>query len=193
MRLLLQLLLKLPIRSEVNARKRRKKEKYLLRFYSYSYIHALKPNLRINDLHLSNCSWVLEVSHDNLDAVFTALSPCSDVIGRTTEWGASARILVKGIKGETILDVPTVELLSVWEDTSFHLEMRQANEECVREEFLSWKQRGRCTWSVGFKEMALPRPGKSSTFGKFTLLIFLSDKMTVVISRLVNPTTVVMI
>ncbi|XP_059470388.1 phosphoribosylformylglycinamidine synthase [Neocloeon triangulifer] len=78
--------------------------------------------------------WLIEVAAINREAALAAFRgrgvPCY-VVGMAT----SDRQFVCKVNGVTVLDTSLSSLVKLWEETSYQLELRQANGRCVAEEF----------------------------------------------------------
>jgi len=84
-------------------------------------------------LFAEEVGWLLEVSATNREAALAAFGvrgvPCH-IVGSATQ----EQQVVVTIDGGIVLDAPLANLKAAWEDTSYQLEMRQANGRCVAEE-----------------------------------------------------------
>ena len=82
---------------------------------------------------------VLEVSPDNIinvEHIFKGITDCYR-IGKTTK----EKQILLNFNGEELINESIIELRDIWEDTSFKLELRQANNDCVIQERNSFKHR----------------------------------------------------
>lgn len=91
-----------------------------------------------------------------LEALFAQhsvpLTKLGTVVPRTTD-GATVTIR---INGERVVEDAMVDLRDVWEATSFELEKKQCNPECVAQEQASLRTRAGPSWQVGFEVAPTP-------------------------------------
>lgn len=84
-------------------------------------------------LFAEEVGWLLEVGATNREAALAAFNvrgvPCF-VVGAATR----QQQVVITVDGCPVLDAPLVTLKAAWEETSYRLEQRQANNRCVAEE-----------------------------------------------------------
>jgi phosphoribosylformylglycinamidine synthase len=84
-------------------------------------------------LFAEEVGWLLEVGAINREAALAAFNvrgvPCF-VVGAATR---KQQVLFT-VDGSTVLDASLASLKAAWEETSFRLEQRQANNRCVAEE-----------------------------------------------------------
>lgn len=92
---------------------------------------------------------LIECSPENESIVLSAFNksgaPCR-TIGRTT---MDDRVFI-GVGGQCVLDEKMTELREMWEETSYRLELLQANPECVSEERGAVKTRRSPEYKLGF-------------------------------------------
>jgi len=95
--------------------------------------------------------FVVEVSVDDAPAVLSAYSgagiPVHDIGSVLT--GDSIKIAIGD--GNVVVDDKMTSLRDVWEATSFHLEKRQRNPECVLQEESGLKERQAPQWKLSFE------------------------------------------
>ncbi len=98
---------------------------------------------------------VVEVPAAQAEAVAAAYSGAglaAAVIGKTT----SAQRVVLRVNGEGVLDADMPKLRDVWEETSFQLEYRQCNPECVTQEQQGLAARTGPKWTLSYTPAATP-------------------------------------
>ena len=94
-------------------------------------------------LFAEECGWVVEVSAENLEKVlqsFKAESVTAFHIGTSQNFGMDSKITISS-GNFTIIDSTTLDVIKLWEKTSFELEKLQMNLECAEEEFKSLETR----------------------------------------------------
>lgn len=94
-------------------------------------------------LFAEEVGWVLEVSHENLDAVLTAFKrdnvPAYH-IGQSRGNGLHANVQFHS-NGQVLVEGETLKFFKQWERTSFELEKLQANPACAVEEYATYDYR----------------------------------------------------
>ncbi|CAL1270868.1 unnamed protein product [Larinioides sclopetarius] len=96
--------------------------------------------------------WVIEVSENDLDYVMNAYKDkgiCCHSIGFSSNQGKNSQIMIS-VNSENVLDQPMVILRDIWEETSFQLEKRQTNNDCVEEEKQGLKLRKKPEYHLSF-------------------------------------------
>ncbi|KAG7161940.1 Phosphoribosylformylglycinamidine synthase-like [Homarus americanus] len=97
--------------------------------------------------------WVLEVKSDLnnsvLERFLSAGVPGTCLLGTTNGLGAHAQIDIR-VDGQKATCLTVLEAARLWEKTSYHLEARQANPDCVEEEYSSLVKRAYTTYHVPF-------------------------------------------
>ncbi|KFM75369.1 Phosphoribosylformylglycinamidine synthase, partial [Stegodyphus mimosarum] len=96
--------------------------------------------------------WILEVKESNVNYVlktFENLDVSCQNIGYSSGHGMSAKIIIQ-LNKEVVLDMPMVVLRDIWEETSFQLELRQTNRECVMQEKQGLSKRTRPEYCISF-------------------------------------------
>jgi hypothetical protein len=90
-------------------------------------------------LFAEELGWVLEVDSkdiDFIDSTFKTHSVPVYVIGESTTFGIQSVVTVS-VNDSLALTSDLLSLFHMWEETSYRLERRQANPDCVRKEFES--------------------------------------------------------
>ena len=90
-------------------------------------------------LFAEESGWVVEVSAENLEKVlkdFKAESVTAFHVGTSQNFGMASKITVSS-GSFAVIDSTTLDVMKMWEKTSFELEKLQMNPECAEEEFKS--------------------------------------------------------
>ncbi|XP_042875001.1 phosphoribosylformylglycinamidine synthase-like [Penaeus japonicus] len=97
--------------------------------------------------------WVLEVEASEASSVVqrfqTAGVPGTCALGETADAGPQAKITIK-VGGQETASLSVLEAARLWEETSYHLEGRQANPDCAKAEFEGMAARKRVSYHVPF-------------------------------------------
>lgn len=127
---------------------------------SISGISGLDLNLQ----HKPNCSavevlfaeevgWVLEVREKDLNDVLGVFkkheAPVAHVVGKSVGLGMDSKVKV-AVNSKVVLDSTVLALSSTWEETSYHLELRQTNTECATQEYKNFKDRSSPAYKLTF-------------------------------------------
>lgn len=96
---------------------------------------------------------VLEIAASSLDQVAQALHDASVPFARIGRTRRDPQISVK-IDGKTVLDEAMTGLRDLWEETSYRLELLQANPECVEQERNGLKKRTGPSFRLSFRPEA---------------------------------------
>lgn len=110
--------------------------------------------------------WILEVQESDLPAVINLYQQTGvkvQHIAYSSGAGKTAKVVVE-YNSEVILDQLMVTLRDIWEETSFKLEVRQTNDDCMKAEKLGLSNRGKPSYSVSFDTLNL-RPCTSFKAG----------------------------
>ncbi len=98
---------------------------------------------------------VMEYDPEHEDKVLRTLEGAEvpfRVIGETT----AERVITVSVNGTVVLDEPMTELRAIWEETSYRLDLLQANPECVEEERRSIHDRPGPKFRVSFEPGPTP-------------------------------------
>ncbi|KAL1129968.1 hypothetical protein AAG570_012912 [Ranatra chinensis] len=110
--------------------------------------------------------WVLEVSFDDIEYILNKYNnediSCR-VIGEAVGHGVHSKITITNNDGNILLDSELLSLISLWEETSYRLECRQADAVCVTEEYNSLSLRKGPAYKVSFNPEIKPIPKKYLT------------------------------
>lgn len=102
-----------------------------------------KSGSPIEILFCEEAGWLLEIDQNDDEytlSVFKGLNVPAYVIGTSENIGMSSQVNVK-IRNEVVLSATVSSLMSLWEETSYHLECKQTNVDCAFEEFNGLKNR----------------------------------------------------
>ncbi|CAG0892990.1 unnamed protein product [Darwinula stevensoni] len=109
-------------------------------------------NSTIDVLFSEELSWVLEVSSQDEEQVLEQFQRANVPvfpIGKTMDFGKNSHVKVT-VDSELVLDVPMVELLKIWEETSYQLERLQCNPLCADAEYQSHAERELPAYNLTF-------------------------------------------
>ncbi|XP_054707520.1 phosphoribosylformylglycinamidine synthase-like [Uloborus diversus] len=102
--------------------------------------------------------WILEVREDDVSDICKAFEKIDDVncvhIGYSLAHGKDTQIRMMH-NDEIVLEQSTTTLRDIWEETSFQLEMRQTNNNCVVQERCSLARRNQPQFHVSFNVSTL--------------------------------------
>ncbi|GLH08832.1 CLUMA_CG000196, isoform A [Gryllus bimaculatus] len=116
-----------------------------------------KTGAMLDVLFAEELGWVLEIDADNKEYVLQTMKshgvPCF-VIGRSAAYGMNAQTRVLSLRSDVLT------LFTTWEETSYRLERRQANPDCVRHEFQNLGSRKGPNYKLTFNPAIEPRPEK---------------------------------
>ncbi|RWS26136.1 phosphoribosylformylglycinamidine synthase-like protein [Leptotrombidium deliense] len=104
----------------------------------------------LNALFSEECGVIIEVLNDSVDyamQMFKEKAISAQIIG---EARFDNDVISVSVNGTNILESKTAILRDIWEETSFELEKRQANVDCVISERVTLKQRKQPDWKLTF-------------------------------------------
>jgi phosphoribosylformylglycinamidine synthase len=142
---------------------------------------AHKEGKALDILFAEELGWVLEV--DSKDVEFTNTTFQSHgvpvyVIGESTTFGIQSLVTVS-VNDTLALNSDLLSLFHIWEETSYRLELRQANPDCVRREFESLGNRKAPAYRLTFDPQKSQGPAKSLSCCKYLVgsLLFHSESI----------------
>ena len=91
-------------------------------------------------LFAEEVGWILEVQDENVECVLNKLKPNAFVVGKSVDFGTKSKINVS-VNNQLVLDSSVEILMDTWEETSYHLELRQTNAESAKQEYSNLKNR----------------------------------------------------
>lgn len=118
-----------------------------------------KSGSPIEILFAEEVGWVLEVGMTETKYVlekFESLGVPAFVIGKSTGHGLNSKINVS-VNDKIVLDSTVLDLMKIWEETSFKLECRQTNLECAMQEYRELKDRSTPAYKLTFDPDAIPK------------------------------------
>ena len=124
-------------------------------------------------LFAEEVGWVLEVDSkdiDFIDSTFKSHSVPVYVIGESTTFGINSLVTVS-VNDTLALTSDLLHLFHLWEETSYRLERRQANPDCVRKEFESLSNRKAPVFRLTFDPQKSEAPAKSLSSRKYLIII----------------------
>lgn len=124
---------------------------------------AHKEGKALDILFAEELGWVLEVASKDIDftnSTFKAYGVPVYVIGESTTFGIQSLVTVS-VNGTLALNSDLLSLFHTWEETSYRLELRQANPDCVRREFESLGNRKAPAYRLTFDPQKSQGPAKS--------------------------------
>ncbi|KAJ9594363.1 hypothetical protein L9F63_014205, partial [Diploptera punctata] len=116
----------------------------------------------VDILFAEELGWVLEVDSKDLEFINTTFKSHSvpvHVIGQSRTLGIQSLVTVS-VNGTLVLNSDLLSLYRTWEETSYRLERRQANPDCVRREFESLGSRKTPAYRLTFDPHKSPSPSK---------------------------------
>ncbi|XP_066999437.2 phosphoribosylformylglycinamidine synthase [Anabrus simplex] len=121
-----------------------------------------KKGTALEILFNEELGWVLEVDPKHSNYVISTFKaadvPCY-IIGESTEYGLQSEVKIS-VNGDTILKNNVLSVFQIWEETSYRLERRQANPECVKREFENVGRRKGPKYQLTFDPQKPPSPSK---------------------------------
>eukprot|EP00026_Physarum_polycephalum_P000814 Phypoly_transcript_00815.p1 GENE.Phypoly_transcript_00815~~Phypoly_transcript_00815.p1 ORF type:complete len:1325 (+),score=193.92 Phypoly_transcript_00815:32-4006(+) len=129
---------------------------------------GIEVSLKASPVHVANnlfaeeLGLVMEISSKNISTVQEILKRHGvnvEIIGKTVvSKGGTDNVIIK-IGEETVLNEPLSSLRVMWEETSYQLELLQANPKCVQQEWEELKKRGTGgAKGPGYKVTFTPEP-----------------------------------
>lgn len=97
----------------------------------------------IDVLFSEEVGWILEVDEkyqDEAIKIFQCYGVPVYFIGKSVGLGMSSKVVVK-IRNEIALSTTVIDSMSIWEETSYHLERHQTNITCAMDEFFRLRER----------------------------------------------------
>ncbi|CAH1394012.1 unnamed protein product [Nezara viridula] len=121
----------------------------------------MKPS-PIEILFAEEVGWIMEVRKEDMKYVidkYETHSVKTQYIGEATGFGMDSKVTFRDNEDKVILENKLYTFYQMWEETSYQLECKQANIECVTEEFLNLKDRSGPKYCVSFNpdEQLIPR------------------------------------
>ncbi|XP_014278161.1 phosphoribosylformylglycinamidine synthase isoform X1 [Halyomorpha halys] len=121
----------------------------------------MKPS-PIEVLFAEEVGWIIEVHEDDVEYIMDKYKSCaikSVYIGRATGFGMDSMVTFRNSEDKVILANKLYTFYQMWEETSYQLECKQSNIECVTEEFLNLRDRSGPKFCVSFNpdEHLIPR------------------------------------
>lgn len=104
-------------------------------------------------LFAEEVGWIIEIDPNDTEYVMNLYAKHSIKainIGESTNYGMDSLITLKDLEHNVIFERSLHSLYQVWEETSYQLECKQANVECVTEEFLNLKDRKGPNYHLSF-------------------------------------------
>lgn len=124
-------------------------------------------------LFAEELGWVLEVDSkdiDFIDLTFKTHGVPIYVIGESTTFGIQSLVTVS-VNDTVALTSDLLSLFHMWEETSYRLERRQANPDCVRKEFESLSNRKAPVYRLTFDPQKSQAPAKPLSSGKYLIIM----------------------
>ncbi|XP_069680466.1 phosphoribosylformylglycinamidine synthase isoform X2 [Periplaneta americana] len=121
-----------------------------------------KEGKALDILFAEELGWVLEVDAKDIDFInttFKAHNVPVYTIGQSTTLGIQSLVTIS-VNDTLILNSELLSLFRTWEETSYRLERRQANPDCVRREFESLGNRKPPSYRLTFDPHKPPTPPK---------------------------------
>ncbi|KAL0104733.1 hypothetical protein PUN28_016396 [Cardiocondyla obscurior] len=106
----------------------------------------------IDILFSEEVGWILEIDekyHDDAVKMFQRYEVPVYLIGKSAGLGMNSEIIIK-VRNEIVLNAAVVDLMIIWEETSYHLENYQTNIACALEEFSQLSERTIPAYSLNF-------------------------------------------
>lgn len=138
---------------------------------------AHKEGKALDILFAEELGWVLEVDSKDIDftnTTFKAHGVPVYVIGESTTFGIQSLVTVS-VNGTLALNSDLLSLFHMWEETSYRLELRQANPDCVRREFESLGNRKAPAYRLTFDPQKSQGPAKSLSSGKYLVRMLVTS------------------
>ncbi|KAJ8675420.1 hypothetical protein QAD02_011206 [Eretmocerus hayati] len=119
--------------------------------FNVNVSHKLGSPIEI--LFAEEVGWVLEIDTAHVDTVLSTFDNFkvtgAVVIGKSVGFGLNSKVGVS-IRGESVLSSTVLNLMNVWEETSYHLELRQTNAQCADSEYKGLKYRTSPAYKLTF-------------------------------------------
>ncbi|XP_046748343.1 phosphoribosylformylglycinamidine synthase [Diprion similis] len=117
-----------------------------------------KSGSPIDVLFSEELGWILEVDPINVDyvmKVFKRDNVPAYIIGNSKSFGLRSKVSVS-VNDKIVLNSSVFPLMKIWEETSYRLELRQANIACAEEEFLKLSTRSSPAYKLTFDPAVSP-------------------------------------
>ncbi|XP_001605732.2 phosphoribosylformylglycinamidine synthase [Nasonia vitripennis] len=120
-----------------------------------------KSGSPVEILFAEEVGWVLEVRESDVPAVLNSFNknqaaPLAHVIGKSVGFGVNSKISVS-VNNKKVLESTVLTLFNTWEETSYHLELRQTNADCAAQEYKNFKDRTSPAFKLTFNpDVPLP-------------------------------------
>jgi phosphoribosylformylglycinamidine synthase len=128
-----------------------------------------KEGKALDILFAEEVGWVLEVDSKDIDYINTTFKTHGVplyVIGESTTFGIQSLVTVT-VNDILAVNCDLLSLFRTWEETSYRLECRQANPDCVRKEFESLGSRKAPAYRLTFDPQKSPAPAKLLSSRKY--------------------------
>ncbi|XP_014208739.1 phosphoribosylformylglycinamidine synthase [Copidosoma floridanum] len=104
-------------------------------------------------LFAEEIGWVLEVREDDVKHVLDVFkqfnAPVAHIIGKSVGLGLHSKAHVS-VNRVSVLESSISELMNMWEETSYHLELRQTNADCAAQEYKNFVDRSSPAYKLSF-------------------------------------------
>jgi phosphoribosylformylglycinamidine synthase len=130
-----------------------------------------KEGKALDILFAEELGWVLEVNSKDIGFINTTFKTHRVplyVIGESNTFGIESQVTVT-VNGMLVLNCDLISLFRTWEETSYRLEQRQANPDCVRKEFESLGSRKAPAYRLTFNPQKSSVPAKLLSSCKYLL------------------------
>lgn len=121
-----------------------------------------KNSTPLEILFTEELGWILEVKPEFANEIIVKFNnnnvPCYD-IGNTGAYGPESLVTIS-VNSDVVIEDKMLTLYHAWEETSYQLELRQADQKCVKEEFHTLKSRQGPTYKITFDIKSTPKPQK---------------------------------
>lgn len=121
-----------------------------------------KNNTPLQILFTEELGWILEVKPEYATEIVDKFNgknvPCFE-IGNTGAFGPESLVTIS-VNNEVIIEDKMLTLLYAWEETSYQLELLQADQSCIKEENETLKTRQGPNYKIAFDLKSVPKPLK---------------------------------
>ncbi|XP_012269939.2 phosphoribosylformylglycinamidine synthase [Athalia rosae] len=117
-----------------------------------------KSGSAIDILFTEELGWILEVDPLNIDyvmRVFKLVQVPAYIIGKSDGFGLQSKVSVS-VNDTVVLNSRVLSLMTIWEETSYRLELRQTNIACAEEEFAGLSNRTMPAYNLTFDPAVCP-------------------------------------
>ncbi|XP_014469379.1 PREDICTED: phosphoribosylformylglycinamidine synthase [Dinoponera quadriceps] len=111
----------------------------------------------IDVLFSEEVGWVLEIDqvhYDEAIQVFQHQGISVYPIGKSVGFGISSEVIVR-VRSEIVLSTTVIDLMKIWEETSYQLERHQMNVDCASEEFIGLEGRTIPAYRLSFNPIRI--------------------------------------